>query len=224
MDAITVVTTADPALDPLTVSAASVAPGHRVTVTVTARNVGRVVANGLTISLYTGQPGSGIIVATATPTVALGFNEIFVAQMPLTATGGEQPIYAEITSSGQNASSANDRTAFVLGHLPMPVMADVVQSSEYANTLAVVWSMAPDVYVSSYRILRSSTATGPFELVGEASVTTFADTLLEPGRSYCYAVQAYNANTFSPRSDAICGELPAALDGDNKVYLPLVSR
>lgn len=219
VDTLTVAATADPALDPLIVSTASPAPGQVVTVTVTVRNVGRGVADGVAVALFTGKPGSGALVTSAKPSGALSFNDTYTVRLPLTASGGEQSIFAELTTGGQNGSTANDRAAIDLGQLAAPQIAGIIESSEYPNALMLGWATPPTMYARGFRILRGASPTGPFELVGEASVGGFSDTLVERGRAYCYAVQAFNANSRSPLSPAVCGSLPLA-----ELYLPLIRR
>jgi predicted outer membrane repeat protein len=219
VDALTVATAADPAMEPLTATATSPAPGEVVTVTVTVRNLGRGAATGVTVALYAGEPGSGALIASAPLPHALVFGESFTLQIPYPASGGEQTLNAMLTITGENQSTGNDRAALTLGHLSTPVMGSVTESGEYLDALAIAWVGAPDEYVSGYRILRGDAATGPFELVGEASINNFTDVQVTRGREVCYAVEAYNANSFSTRSAASCGVLPLL-----NVYLPAVQR
>lgn len=213
---------ADPVLDPLVVTQRAPAPGVAVTVTAVVRNVGRGSATNIALGLYRGEPGSGALLATITLTQPLRLNETFTA---VTATGREETFYAELMTIGQNASTMNDRVTLRLGQLSTPVIGGMVESEAFVDGLVVAWTVPPDEYISSYRILRSSTTEGLFELIGEASETIFTDTPVERGRSYCYAVQAYNANSFSLHSEAVCGELPSTLgEVKQRLYLPLVSR
>lgn len=67
---------ADPALDSLTVSDYGSAPGQRVTVTITARNVGLSQAEGMSVPVYEDQVGSGTLHQTIPLTVSLEFGDL----------------------------------------------------------------------------------------------------------------------------------------------------
>lgn len=217
VDALAVPAAADPALDPLTVTTTSPTPGQVVTVTATVRNLGMSVAQGITVALYKGQPGSGTLVKKVSLPDVGGLNHPTVVQLQFQASGGEESLYAELIVTGQNAGSANDRATLVLGLLSAPIMAGVIPSSQVPNGLTVVWLAAPDENASGYRILRSEAMQGPFEVVGEASLTSFTDTLVERGHPACYAVQAFSDHTLSAASAAICSGLPLV-----PLYLPSI--
>ena len=219
VDALVVAPAADPAVEPLAASNLWPAPGEVVTITVAIRNAGRGAATGVTVALYAGAPDSGTLIATSGPQGTLGFGERFTAQIPFTAAGGEETIQAVLTTSGANQATANDRAGLMFGRLSAPTMGSVVESNAYADALSVVWAGAPGEYVSGYRVLRGETAAGPFELIGEASITAFTDTQAPRGHEICYTVEAYNTNAFSPRSAASCGALPTF-----KAYLPVIGR
>jgi fibronectin type 3 domain-containing protein len=74
--------------------------------------------------------------------------------------------------------------------------------------------------VAGYRILRSQTSGGPYELVGEATGNSYSDVMLERDRPYYYVVQAYDVSGVrSVYSSEGHGLLPLF-----RVYLPLVLR
>jgi hypothetical protein len=219
VEELTVATTADPAIDPLQVSVAAPAPDRNVVVTVRVRNAGRGTTSGVTVALYAGTPGSGTLVDSVDVPGGLAFNESYNAEFAIAGTGGEQPLYAELTTDGENTSSNNDLATKVLGELSTPLMMQVIDSDQFVGALQVDWSAVPDEYVTGFRILRGASAEGPFELVGESSLPTFTDPMVQHWQSYCYAVQAYNANSFSEQSEPRCGEL--SLDN---LYIPVVEK
>ena len=103
VEGLTLSATADPALDPLLVTNRAPAPGEIVTVTVVVRNVGRNNATGLTRRLYAGIPGNSTPLGNPVTPGVLGFNATFKAQFAVTGNGGNLPLYAEVTTTGQNA-------------------------------------------------------------------------------------------------------------------------
>ncbi|HYN88387.1 MAG TPA: fibronectin type III domain-containing protein, partial [Ardenticatenaceae bacterium] len=214
---------ADPALDPeLGLSQPHAAPNSAVVVTATVRNLGRRPAGDLVVTLYRGEPGEGTRIAAREIDGALGFNRSQVVRFDVRAGSGEQPVYAEVTTGGDNIGTANDRATAALGELPTPGFVTAAPSGSEPGAMEVSW-LPPEVPgVAGYRILRSATAGGPYELVGEATGTTYTDLLLEPGRSYFYVVQAYDASgVVSPYSDAAGASVARPAGG---VYLPVLLR
>lgn len=221
VESLTIEPTPDPALDPdLGLSQRHATPGSTVVVTATVRNVGRGTASGLSVSLYSGTPTSGTLLTPVTLPYTLTFNDSLAITFVVTTTSGEQPIYAELTTTGDDAHSGNNIAAASLGELPPPTLVNVVASTRYPNALEVSW-MPPAVEgVAGYRILRSGTPGGPYELVGEAEGLAYSDLLLETNQPYHYVVEAYDADGVrsSPSVEA-SGMLP--LSG---LCLPLVMR
>ncbi len=210
---------ADPALDPLHVSSLVVRPNEVVTVTTVVRNVGRDVATGLHVSLYAGQPGSGQLQQTLSINSDLSMNDHRALTFTLIATGGQQPIYAEVSTNGGNATIVNDRMTSMLGVPTAPTIDAVQLSSFIADALEIDWQSASGEEPTGYRILRSVGEDGPFTLIGESTVTNFTDMAVERGQSYCYQIQAYSTDTLSQASTPQCGEVaPLSL------FLPLIRR
>jgi hypothetical protein len=218
---ITVIPTGDPALDPLQLSDDSVAAGEVVTVTAVLRNIGRNPVGSITVKLYRGTPSNRMLLGTQVVGGPLLFNEQAEVVFLITAVAGEQDIFAELTTGGENSITSNDRAFAKLGELTAPAMHEVVLSNFTPNALDITWHPAVHEHVNSYRILRSPSPDGSFELIGEATSTSFSDTLVAVGETYCYQVQSYNgAFNLSPQSDVLCG---AVVNG-HQVYLPLVIR
>jgi hypothetical protein len=211
---------ADPALDArLSLSAAHAAPGSSVIVTTTLRNVGRAAATGLTVNLYAGTPLSGTLIRTKN-VADLGFNASSVATFTVTTTVGSQPLYAQVTTSGSNVSTANDVATADLGALLPPTLVIAQASPRFANALEIAWQPPAITGIEGYRILRSQTPGGPFELVGEATGTHLVDVQLQHSTVYTYVVQSYDASgVLSEYSAETIGILPLY-----SVYLPLVRR
>ena len=211
---------ADPALDAkLTLSAAHAAPGANVVVTATLRNVGRATATGLTVNLYAGIPLTGTLIGTKS-VADMAFNSTSTVTFTVTTTAGSQPIYARVMTSGSNVSTANDIATADLGVLLPPTLVVAVESARFTNALEIAWQPPAIAGIAGYRILRKQTPGGPFELVGEATSTLFADVQLQRGTVYTYVVQSYDASgVVSDYSVEATGTLAL-----HKVYLPLIRR
>lgn len=188
--------------------------------TTTVRNVGRGTASGLCVRLYAGMPATGTLLTTTDMPVSLGFNERYTVTFAVTATTSTQPLAAQITTTGSDLNSTNNIACADLGELPPPTFVNVTPSTRYSDTLEIT-SMAPKVSgVAGYRILRSATSGGSYELVGEATGTTFCDVMLERDRRYYYVVQAYDASSVRSVYRAKAnGFLPLF-----RIYLPPVKR
>ena len=221
VESLTIEPTPDPALDPdLGLSQRHATPGSAVVVTATVRNVGRGTASGLSVSLYSGTPMSGTLLTPVTLPYTLTLNDSLAITFVVTTTSGEQPIYAELTATGDDVNTGNNIAAVSLGELPPPTLVNVVASTRYANALEVSWVPPAVDGVAGYRILRSGTPGDPYELVGEAEELVHNDLLLEPNQPYYYVVEAYDADGVrSSHSVEASGMLP--LSG---LYLPLVIR
>jgi hypothetical protein len=219
VESLAVVATADPALDPLQVSATVPAIGQPVTVTATVRNVGRDVASNLTVTLYRGLPGSGTLIGVQNINGSLAMNASASLAFTLTTPGGELPLYAEVTTTGANATTTDDRVSIVLGIPSQPAIDGVAVGRFTPSALDIDYHSPSNEQPTGFRILRSTSISGTYELAGESAAERFTDTLVKHGQTYCYQVQAYSGNTLSPLSAPVCGELPLS-----KIYLPLVLR
>jgi hypothetical protein len=91
--------------------------------------------------------------------------------------------------------------------------------------------------VLGYRILRSASADGPFDLMGESSVPGFTGVPLPHDTQFCYVMESYNANMVSARSAALCAMVTEEPDpdpdpdpdtgpdtGPDTIYLPRLGR
>jgi hypothetical protein len=171
---------ADPALDPtLAVSQQHAPPGASVTITATVRNLGPALAEGLSVRLYAGLPGSGALLDTVHLAPALEFNDSLPVAFHVTSAGGSQPLYAEVDSAGADISADNNRAPADLGTLAPPTGLTVHQTRALDNALQLSWIASPASGVEGYRILRRESLSGTHQLVGESTGTAFMDTLLE---------------------------------------------
>ncbi len=202
---------ADPALDPLQVTAHSPAPGATINISVTVRNVGRMPTSDVTVNLYRGQSAAGEPLGSQAVPDPLDFNAtaslIFPIVVPLSLdAGGKLPLYAELVTSGENITTANDAAKLNLGSLSPPSRVKLVgENPEFAGALDMVWSGNAGEFVTGYRILRADAPTGPWTLAGESAVPSFSDTMVEHDQVYCYAVEAYNdQGAQSLRGPATC--------------------
>lgn len=203
---------ADPALDPaLQLGQQHAVVGSTVAVTATVRNLGRAPATNLQVRFYEGTPETGTLLLQRDLTETLGFNEARAVVAQLTRRDGRQPISAVVTTSGGDNNAANNGAQAALGELPPPTMVTAAQSTRYSNALEISWMPPAVAGVAGYRILRSSTPNGAYELVGEATGTVYTDTLLQPGQTYYYVVQAYDGDGVrSAYSAQASGTLPTA--------------
>jgi hypothetical protein len=200
----------DPALDPaLILSQQHASPGATVTVTTTVRNLGRELATELVVKLYAGTPLTGTLLSSENIATALEMNDTLQVTFDVVAAGGEQPLTALLTTNGEDLNPANNQAVGNLGELPPPHQLVVSISSLASDALDLTW-LAPTVQgVAGYRILRGQSPGGPYELVGEATLTRFTDLLLERDRTYYYAIQAFDdAGVRSSISEEAYGRLP----------------
>ena len=211
--------TADPALDPLSAPVSVLPAGWPLTVTVTVRNVGRDPATGMTVTLYEGMPGSGVLLGSRTVAGPLALNAGVPLTFSIAAQGGVQPLYAQVITAGGNASPTNDLTALTLGIPTALITLTVAPSPWEPESLEIAWSVSEAEQPAGYLVLRGATAGGPFELVGESAVASYVDNLVARGQTYCYVVQAHNGGTLSPVSGVNCGAVALL-----QVYLPVITR
>ena len=209
---------ADPAMDPnLKVSQYHANPAETVVVTATVRNIGNRPASGVKVGLFSGQhPGGDLIQEIAAGD--LSFNQAQVLAFQVTAGSGNQPVYAKITASNANINTGNDLTTTAIGELLPPGLMHIQSNSAAPASLQIAWQAPAIQGISGFRILRSLTPGGPYELVGETSRTLYTDFLLQGGMSYYYVVQTFDdAGAVSAYSDEVSASVPRDL-----IYLPLV--
>jgi hypothetical protein len=211
----------DPALDPvLALSQQHANPGSTVVVTATLRNVGRGAASSLTVRLYWGDPGTGQLISTKNIAGPLSMNESVAVLFNVTAGSGDQPISAQVSTTGGDASSSNNTASGNLGELPAPGPLIVGPSPSWSRALQISWMPSGVPGVAGYRILRSEASGGPYQLVGESEGVVYHDLLLELDREYFYVVQAFDD---AGARSAYSSEASGLLAGYN-VYLPVIVR
>lgn len=210
----------DPALDSsLEVSQYHAAPGDTLTITATVRNLGPATATGVNVALYAGEsPGGALIDQVAVG--SLTFNQSQAVAFQVTAASGSQPVYARVSAASANTSSANDEASAALGELLAPSLVSVQAIPTSSTALRVIWQAPAMPGIAGYRILRSPTPGGPYELVGETSRTLYTDYLLQGGTTYYYVVQTYDA---AGALSAFSAEASAA-PPSGMIYLPRLAR
>ncbi len=220
LDVLSILPDADPALDPLlSLSQAHADPGSPVIVSANLRNLGRNPSGELTVSFYRGQPGSGILIGSL-PASSLDFNESQQVSLELTAESGAQPLYAEVTTLGENANPGNDLATGDLGEIPAPVALGVIESPTYESSLAVKWQPLDLPSIAGYRVLRGTQPGGPYELVGETTQPVFNDMPVLRGQQYYYVVLAFDQNgVLSAYSSEVSGMLPYF-----SIFLPVLKK
>jgi len=213
---------ADPALDPgLKLSQQHASAGATVEMTATVRNLGRAPTGDLTVEFYDGDPATGTLVGTRDPGL-LFFNESALVSAAVTASGGDQTLTARlVVESGGDFDTTNNEAAADLGAIPAPTTLDVQPSSQDLDALMLSWVAPPVPGIAGYRVLRSTSSGGPYELIGETTTPFFTDGGLTSDTAYYYVVQAYDAaGVRSPFS----GEAMEGLPSIYEAYIPTVLR
>jgi hypothetical protein len=210
---------ADPAIDAVDFSQQHAALNTQLAVTTTIRNLGAEPAYAVVVKVY--RIGTLLALAgTYTVTGPLNFNESVTFSLPLTKTEAAQTVSVLIESSSQNNDPYNDVKQIDLQTLPAPTFVGVAESPIVSTALDVAWLPSNASGVAGYRILRSPIITGTYELAGEAINPAYTDRLLQRGQSYCYLVQAYDANgVLSADSDPSCATVSYL-----KVFLPIMLK
>jgi hypothetical protein len=220
LDFVTIEPGADPAIKPgLDLSQRHAMVGQSVTVTATVRNLGRNASGEVYVNFFEGEPGNGVWIESV-PVSLLEFNEVKEVSISVTASAGEQPYYAQLSTNGENLNPHNDLASADLGAIGTPVAQGVVISTLYQSALAVKWQVLELPGIAGYRVLRSTQPGGPFELVGETTQTVFNDVLLKSGKIYYYVIQAFDGSgVLSANSNEVSGSLPYQV-----IYAPGITR
>jgi hypothetical protein len=220
LDVLTIQPDADPALDPaFRLSQVHADPGATVVISATIRNLGRNPTGGLTVNFFSGEPGNGTLIE-GVQVSSLDFNAAQQVSIEVTAGSGEQPLYAQVVSAGENVNAENDLATGDLGEMPAPFALGVIESPTYESSLAVKWQPVNLPGISGYRILRGMQPGGPYEVVGETTQPVFNDMPIARGIRYYYVVQTFDENgVLSTLSNEVTGELPM-----QSIYLPVINR
>jgi hypothetical protein len=178
--------------------------GFTVTVTASVHNLGLKTAANTTPISVDFYDGAALIgrrqIATPLP-----FDATAVVSLPYTLPrGGLHPIRVVIDQENTTSESdeANNEAVAVLGQPPAPrnLSGFVLPGGSRKPTLQ--WEPPQTQGIERYRVYRSLTAGGGFELVGGATATTFSDALAAPGMTYYYVVAAIDeAGVSSPFSN-----------------------
>ncbi|MFH8249236.1 hypothetical protein ACH3VR_02555 [Microbacterium sp. B2969] len=147
---------------------------------------------------------------------------------------GESYDYAVATVKGARVSRAGDRVAasVVDSSVTKPATPTGLMTSAIdRNTVTIGWDASPDVL--QWRVLRSTRADIPFELVATVTEPTFTDTDVLTTRPYLYKVVAQNAGGSSDATEAYATAVattlvrqaeyldrsPVAVKTDDGIYL-----
>jgi hypothetical protein len=150
----------------------------------------------------------------------LNFNESEIFSIPVTKTDVAQTVVAQIESSSENTYPNNDSMSADMQTLPTPTFVGTAESTLINNAIDVSWLPSDAPGIAGYRILRSQTLTGTYELIGETTSANYTDRLLQRGQNYCYIVQAYDTNgLLSADTEPVCGSVSYL-----KVFLPIVLK
>jgi hypothetical protein len=222
LESATIEVGADPALDPLLeVSQLHASPGTPITVTTTVRNIGRGLAGAVKVGLFAGEAPAGSLIEEIT-VGDLTFNQSETIEFLVTAATGNQPVYAEVTDSCANIDTTNDLASTSLGELLPPGMVFLQAHPSIGKALQVAWQAPAVSGIGGYRILRSLTPGGPYELVGETTRTIFTDALLDAGARYYYVVQTFDdAGAVSAFSTEVNG---VAVSTTSMIFMPIVRK
>ncbi len=85
-------------------------------------------------------------------------------------------------------------------------------ASSSGTSIVLSWTATVDTYATSYGVLRSTTAGGPYSQIGAASpvsTTTFSDSTGVPGTRYYYVLETQHQNWISPISNEANARAPS---------------
>lgn len=209
----------DPALDAgLEITPLHAGAGTPLAIEATLRNLGREPAANLTVELYAGVPGSGTLLDTQAVAGPLAFGESLAVAFEAVSSGEAQPFYVRVTTAGTDLNPSNNLAQGDAGFLPPPTGLNAQPGAGPGSSLLLSW-MPPGVPgVQGYRLLRSETPAGPYELVGLSLGTFFEDLDVARGVDFYYVVQAYDAaGNWSAYSPVATGKSPRIA-----LYLPVL--
>ncbi len=86
-------------------------------------------------------------------------------------------------------------------------------ASTSGTSIVLSWTATVDTYATSYGVLRSTTAGGPYSQIGAASpvsTTTYADSTGVPGTRYYYVLNTQHQNWISPNSNEANARAPSS--------------
>jgi hypothetical protein len=176
--------------------------GFTITLSATVHNLGlRTTPDGTAIgvSFYDGDT----LIGRRRITTPIAFNSAETVSLPYTLPrGGLHAIRVVVDEDGTVAESdeSNNEATAILGQLPAPRDLSAFALPGRAPTL--LWEPPATEGIERYRVYRSATSGGDFELVGETTATTFVDELAEAPGTVHYVVTAIDqANVVSPFSN-----------------------
>jgi len=190
------------------------------TITTTVRNLGLEPVSGLEVGLYHDNLGVATLVSTRTLTTTFQPGDALPIAWEVVSGSGQQFYYAVVTGGDSDMGTINNYAYGVLNALAQPRITSVLESYRFVNTLELDWQPEDNPIVAGYRILRATASEGPYELVGEATGTAFADLGLDHDTGYFYKVQAFDVDGLLSVASApvVAGLAP------HRAYLPVIGR
>lgn len=178
--------------------------GFTVNIAATIHNLGLKTLSdktSVTVDFYDGET----LIGRRRIATLLPFNSTTSVSLPYTLPrGGLHAI--RIVIDGEDAVSESDETnneaTAILGEPPAPLHLSAFALPGSGRKPTLQWDPSPTQGIASYRVYRSLSAGGGYELVGGAAGTTFIDALAVPGITYYYVVAAIDdADVRSPFSN-----------------------
>ena len=152
-------------------------PEETVTITATIRNKGQQpVDESFQVRFVLDADPSGTLLGSVLVDDTIGFNETTAVAIQWQAVGDEHEIQVLVDAGHAIAEldEGNNEATQIIGTLPAPTDLRVDELFE-DNGLSLSWGAPPDGNATGYRVYRSLTSGGPYDLVGEAMSTSYED-------------------------------------------------
>ena len=136
---------------------------------------------------WTASPGATDYVVSRAAGGTTTFSQVAATTTPGASEGGLTPntpyVYAvrAHNSSGTSADATSNATT-------APIAPTALMASASNHHVTLNWTAAAGAGTGGYRVLRSTSASGPFTSVGTASGISFTDTFLTNNTPYFYVV------------------------------------
>lgn len=188
--------------------------GETVTITAAVRNAGLKATSDRTpfsVKFYDGDPArGGTLIGEQQVEQALLFNTTASVSVPYTVSRpGVQTITVVVDEGNAVAESdeTNNKVQVTFGRTPAPVQLFVNPDHE-KKVMSLGWTAPETEGIDYYLIFRSTMPGGPYEFVGDTTMTDFIDTLVTAGVTYYYVVVAVDIyGTRSEFSNEASGKL-----------------
>ena len=156
----------------------------------------------LTWSTSTGATGYNIERANTSggpyETIAAGITGTSYTDASVPAGAAGTSYYYVVTAANAAGQSAASSPQSAVTVLPIPPTATGITA--LATSIQVTLSWNSSANATSYNVERATISGGPYTTIGAAAGTSYTDTILSPGTTYYYVVQAINAQSTSVNS------------------------